>query len=94
MTGLPPIDQSKLPADVRAGGSQAISLYDAALSFEGVLDQQLTQALTDTLQPPDDSDQDAATSMELNMLPQALAQGLVADGGLGLAPSIYRSLAQ
>ena len=100
--GLPPIDQSLVPANVRAAGSKAVSLYDSALSFESILDQQLTQALTDTLQPTDSSDDDsdddstpdAATSMELQMLPQALSQDLAANGGLGLAPELYQSLSQ
>jgi Rod binding domain-containing protein len=99
---LPPIDQSLVPASVRADGSKAVSTYDAALSFESMLDQQLTQALTDTLQPSDDSDDDsddgtsmdASTSMMLQMLPQALSQDLASSGGLGLAPELYQSLTQ
>ena len=91
--GLPPIDQSLLPADVQAGGTQSVKLYEAALSFESVLDQQLTQALTDTLKPADDSNADAATSMTLQMLPQALSQEIASSGGLGLAPQLYQSLA-
>ena len=101
-SGLPPIDESLVPQSVRSAGTKAVSLYEAALSFESVLDQQLTQSLTDTLQPAsddsgDDSDgssSDASTSMMLQMLPQALSQSLAADGGLGLAPQLYQSLAQ
>jgi Rod binding domain-containing protein len=99
-SGLPPIDESLIPQSVRSQGTKAVSLYEAALSFESVLDQQLTQALTDTLQPQSDdssgdgSSADAATSMTLQMLPQALSQSLAADGGLGLAPQLYQSLAQ
>jgi Rod binding domain-containing protein len=100
-SGLPPIDESLIPQSVRSAGTKAVSLYEAALSFESVLDQQLTQSLTDTLQPPSDSNDDsdgsssdAATSMTLQMLPQALSQSLAADGGLGLAPQLYQSLAQ
>jgi Rod binding domain-containing protein len=100
--GLPPIDQSLLPASVRAGGAKSEQLYDQALSFESMLDQQLTQSLADSLQPPDDSDDgdddsdsggDAVTSTITQMLPQALSQGLMADGGLGLASQIYDSIA-
>ena len=91
--GLPPIDQSLLPADVRAGGTKSVQLYETALAFESVLDQQLTQALTDTLQPADGSTADAATSMTLQMLPQALSQQIASSGGLGLAPELYQSLA-
>jgi len=90
---LPPIDQSLLPGDVRAGGTKSVQLYETALAFESVLDQQLTQALTDTMKPVDGSDADAATSMTLQLLPQALSQQLASAGGLGLAPALYRSLA-
>ena len=96
--GLPPIDQSLLPASVRAGGAKSEQLYDEALGFEGVLDQQIAQSLADTLKPTDDSGDgsdsggDAVTSMMTQMLPQALSQGLIADGGLGLASQIYASL--
>ncbi|HEX7083899.1 MAG TPA: hypothetical protein VF186_07270 [Gaiellaceae bacterium] len=96
--GLPPIDQSLVPANVRAAGADAIKRYDAALSFEGMLDEQLAQALTQTLQGPGDGSDgdgtstDAATSLTLQLLPQSLAQGLVAAGGTGLAAQLYQSL--
>jgi Rod binding domain-containing protein len=99
---LPPIDQSLIPAGVRAGGSKDVELYEAALSFESMLSQQLTQSLTDTLQPSsddsddsdsdDDSSSDAGTSLTLSMLPQALSQSLESSGGLGLAPQLYEAL--
>ena len=99
--GLPPIDQSLIPADVRAGGAKDVQLYEAALSFESMLSQQLTQSLTDTLQPSSDgsdgdsddgSSSDAGTSLTLSMLPQALSQDLESSGGLGLAPQLYQAL--
>ena len=46
-SALPPIDQSLIPAGIRAQGPKAVELYDTALNFEGVLDQQLTQSLTE-----------------------------------------------
>jgi Rod binding domain-containing protein len=99
-SALPPIDQALIPADVRAEGSKAVQLYDTALSFEGVLDQQLTQSLTDTLDPSssdsdgsdDGSSPDAATSLMMQMLPQQLSQALVSNGGLGLASQLYQAL--
>jgi Rod binding domain-containing protein len=99
--GLPPIDQSLIPAGVRAGGSKDVQLYEAALSFESMLTQQLTKSLTDTLQPSQDdssddsgdgSSSDAGTTMTLSMLPQALSQDLEGSGGLGLAPQLYQAL--
>jgi Rod binding domain-containing protein len=101
--GLPPINLSAVPAGVRAQGAASIEKYEAALSFEGVLDQQLTQALASSLQSAadagssdgdsdDSSSSDPGTSMTLQMLPQTLAQSLVANGGLGLAPQLYTAL--
>lgn len=101
--GLPPIQSSAIPAGVREQGSAAVEKYEAALSFEGVLDQQLTQALASSLQgaadagsSDDGSDgsgsSDPSTSMTLQMLPQTLAQSLVAHGGLGLAPQLYTAM--
>jgi Rod binding domain-containing protein len=98
-TALPPIDQSAIPAGVRAQGPKAVALYDVALNFEGVLDQQLTQSLTNTLDPSDSGDgsddgstPDAATSLMMQMLPQELSQSLISSGGLGLAPQLYQEL--
>jgi Rod binding domain-containing protein len=102
---LPPIPESSIPAGVRAEGPKAVQLYDTALSFEGVLDQQITQSLANTLAPSDDSSDDgsddssddgsspdAATSLMMQMLPQELSQALIGAGGLGLAPQLYQEL--
>jgi Rod binding domain-containing protein len=103
---IPPIDQTLLPPAVRDGGPQAKQLYAAALSFEQQLTQQLTQALADSSQsdsgssdsgdPSDDSlvgQSDATSSMFTQMLPDAMAQGLSASGGVGLADQLYAMLA-
>lgn len=94
---LPPIDLSLVPASVRKAGDAEVKKYQSALSFEGMLDEQLAQSLTSTLQGSSDdgsgdSSTDAATSLTLQMLPQALSQGIVADGGLGLAGQLYTAL--
>lgn len=104
-SALPPIDPSAIPAGVREQGPKAVQLYDTALDFEGVLDQQLTQSLTNTLDPSDSADDsddsddsgdgtstDAATSLMMQMLPQELSQSLISSGGLGLAPQLYQEL--
>jgi Rod binding domain-containing protein len=104
-SALPPIDQALVPAAVRKAGPAAVKTYDTALSFEGVLDQQLAQSLTDTLQGSDASDDsssddgsddssstDPATSLTMQMLPQALSQGLISSGGIGLANQLYQAL--
>jgi Rod binding domain-containing protein len=94
---LPPIDLSLVPPSVRKAGDGEVKKYQAALSFEGMLDEQLAQSLTSTLQGSSDdgsgdSTTDAATSLTLQLLPQALSQGIVADGGLGLAGQLYTAL--
>jgi Rod binding domain-containing protein len=99
--GLPPIDQSLVPASIRKAGPAAVQKYDTALSFEELFDEQLAQALTQSIQDTSSSDDsgdtadtsdDAATSLTMQMLPQSLAQGVVASGGTGLAQQIYDSL--
>ena len=101
-SALTPIDQSQLPAAVQKGGQQAQQLYSTALQFEQVLVEQLTQQIDftgsdDDSDDSDDSDDgsggDGATSMYDQMLPDALAQGITNGGGIGLASSIYNSLA-
>jgi Rod binding domain-containing protein len=95
-TSLPPIDSALLPADVRKDGAKGRELFQAALGFEQVLERQLAQALVSTTDSSDsDSDSDetsGATDMYKQMLPDALAQGMAANGGLGLAPDLYKSL--
>jgi Rod binding domain-containing protein len=95
--GLPPIDQSLLPADIRTGSTQRKQTYEAALGFERSFIEQLTQTMAATAQPSDDSSStddsgdgtstgsDAATQSYMQMLPGTLADAMVANGGLGLA---------
>jgi len=87
MSGLPPIDASTLPADIRTGSPERKKTYEAALGFERMLLQQLTKSLADTAKPVDGSDQgeDAASATYKSMLPDTLADGLLSAGGLGLA---------
>jgi Rod binding domain-containing protein len=98
---LPPIDQSLLPADVRKGTSADRKEYATALGFERTLVNELTKAMADTAKPADGSDasdgsggdnQDAASSMYLQMLPDQLADSITQGGGLGLARTFYDSL--
>jgi Rod binding domain-containing protein len=102
--GTAPIDQSKLPADVRNAGPQAQQLYETALSFEQVLLGQLTQELQSSSSAIDgssgdngsdgsSSSSDSGDSMLMGMLPDAFAQGLTGAGGVGIARELYDSLA-
>ena len=83
------IDGSMLPADVRAAGPQARELYTAALGFERMLARELGRSLASAFEGEEGS---AGGEMYRQMLPDALADGLAAGGGLGLAPALYHSL--
>lgn len=79
MTVLPPIDQASLPADVRDGSSDARARYQAALGFERQLVAQLAKQLTKT------AGDSLGSGPYAQLLPDALADSIVAAGGLGLA---------
>jgi Rod binding domain-containing protein len=101
-TSMPAIDPTQMPAAVQKGGQKAEQLYSTALQFEQVLVQQLTQQIdftgSDSSDSSDDSSDssssDGTTSLYSQMLPDALAQGITNGGGIGLASSIYDSLAR
>jgi Rod binding domain-containing protein len=103
MTGVPPIDQSLLPAEVRNGSANDKKTYAAALGFERTLMGELTKAMAATAQP-DETDtgndsgddtsapQDSATSMYTQMFPDQIADSLEQNGGLGLAKNFYDAM--
>ena len=108
MSALPPIDQSLMPAEVRNGSAKDKQTYAAALGFEKTLMDELTKAMTATAQPDDsDTDpsddggddstssldqQDASTSMYMQMLPDQLSSALEQSGGLGVAQTFYDAM--
>jgi Rod binding domain-containing protein len=98
MSGVPPIDQSLLPADVRNGSASDRKTYSAALGFERTLVGELTKVMADTAKPAEqdgedgEQQQDSATSMYMDMLPDQLADGIQQNGGLGLAKNFYTSM--
>jgi Rod binding domain-containing protein len=97
VSGLPPIDQALLPADVRKGSSADRKTYAAALGFERALVQELTKAMAETAKPidggdGDDKPQDSASSMYMQQLPDQLADSVIQNGGLGLARNLYDSM--
>ena len=87
--GTLPIDSALLPADVRAEGAKARELYTAALGFERMLARELGRSLASAFEGEEES---GGSEMYRQMLPDALADGLAAGGGLGLAPALYHSL--
>ena len=102
---LPPIDTSQFPPDVRKAGPEAEKLYGAALQFEGMLVQQITDQMFQSVQDDSsDSSSDGSGSDTTggsgvsggpyqSLLPSTLADAITADGGLGLAHDLYRSMA-
>jgi Rod binding domain-containing protein len=99
---IPPVDLPtgvKLPPEVRAAGADVQQQYRSALSFERVLLGQLTKAMQATV-PTDGEDGEnggtsatsAATESYKKMLPDQMADALVAGGGIGLASDLVRSL--
>ncbi len=98
MTGTdatPPVDQSLIPANVRAGGAKAEQTYAVSLQFESMLVDQLTTQLAQSsgLDGSDDGSADGTnTSPYASMLPSAMTQAVTDGGGLGLAQQLYDSL--
>ena len=93
MSPIPPIDNALLPAEVRDGSATDKKSYQAALGFERMLLGELTKAMADTAKPSeDDQSGDAATTTYMQMLPDQLADAVTANGGLGLAKSIFDSV--
>ena len=95
MSGLPPIDHSLLPPDVRKASEGDRKTYAAALGFERALVNELAKTMADTAKPGDGDEsqsQDAASSMYLQMLPDQLSDAILQGGGLGLARDFYTSL--
>jgi hypothetical protein len=93
VNGLPPIDASLYPADVRKAGPKAERLYEAALGFERMLVSQLTTTLAQTAGADDGGDDsDSASQIYRGLLPGSLADSIQQGGGLGLAHDLYTSL--
>jgi len=103
---LPVVPETALPADVRKGSEKDKQTYQAALGFERELLSQLTQAMVDTTGSTDDSSSsdgstdstdassDPAIQAYNQMLPDQLADALIAGGGTGLAANLYQALRQ
>jgi Rod binding domain-containing protein len=84
LSGLPQVPESALPAAVRSGSAQDKQAYRAALGFEQVLLGQLVKSMT--------ADGPLSEGPYAGPVQDALASGLVANGGLGLATDLYRAL--
>jgi hypothetical protein len=85
---LPPIDSALLPADIRGGSQQRKEAYTASLGFEQLLVKQLTESLASSARSAMGGDSPYAS-----MMPQAMADGIMGAGGLGLARQLTDGLA-
>jgi hypothetical protein len=88
LAGLPPIDQASLPADIRTATPARKDAYEAGLGFERLLVQQLSQSLTDSAR-----DAMGGNSPYASLLPDALTDGVMTSGGLGLARQMADAIA-
>jgi Rod binding domain-containing protein len=102
----PPIANEALePASVRSGGAAAQKAYTSALDFESMLVQQLSQSLSQAggLGSAEGGEGEGGESdggeggegaggVLSSMLPQALTEGVMHDGGLGLAQQLMPAL--
>lgn len=91
---IPPVDLPAgvtLPPEIRAAGAGAQQEYRSALAFERVLLGQLTKAMQATV-PSSEEGASAATETYKNMLPDTIADAVIAGGGIGLASDLVRML--
>jgi Rod binding domain-containing protein len=86
---LPP--RSAIPADIRAKGPEAEKSFRAVLGFERTLLLELAKSLAETAKPTGEEDQglSAVSQSYRQMLPEAMADAVVANGGTGLAAQLY-----
>ncbi len=83
MTALPPVAESTLPREVRAGTAADREAYKTALGFERLLVAQLAeQALP----------QDDGAGLHGAAIQDAFADTLMNAGGLGLAAQIHAQI--
>jgi Rod binding domain-containing protein len=94
-SGLPPIDPTFEPASVRNGSPATQKAYAAALNFESMLVQQLSQSLTQTsgLGGGEDSESEGSSSDPVSsqlssLLPQTFTDSIMSHGGLGMAQQL------
>ena len=94
-SALPPISEAAMPREVREGSAEDKQTYRAALGFERVLVAQLAEQMAKAAKAgAEDEDAPAGQNVYEEMLTDALADGVIAGGGLGLAPDLYRTLRQ
>ncbi len=79
-----------LPPEIRSAGTGVQDEYRSALAFERVLLGQVTKAMQATIGGGEGAS--AATEAHKNMLPDTIADAIIAGGGIGLAADLVRAL--
>ena len=90
--GLPPVGAGALPPGLRDAPVATQREYRAALGFERVLLGQLTSVLAKNALGGSET-ASAASKAYQDLLPETLADSLVAAGGIGLAREVARQAA-
>jgi Rod binding domain-containing protein len=102
-TGLSIADEAHAPAAVRNGSSAVKQAYASAQSFEEMLMQQLSQSMLQSSglggegggegeEGSGEGSSGGEGGMLTSLLPQALTEGVMREGGLGLATQLMSSL--
>lgn len=91
------------PEAVRNGSTAVKSAYQQGLAFEEMLTEEMTKSLTEMGGLGEEGEEGSGgeggalgsggNSLVSSLLPQALAQGVVAGGGLGLAAQLANEAA-
>ncbi|HWX44133.1 MAG TPA: hypothetical protein VNY52_02300 [Solirubrobacteraceae bacterium] len=104
--GAPALDQAHAPASVRDGSKAVKQAYETAQGFEEMLLQQLSQSLVQSSGLTGEGDVAGEASSEegvgggpggggsmlTSLLPQTLAEGVMREGGLGIATQLMGAL--
>jgi hypothetical protein len=100
-SAIPVVNEALEPASVRNGSAAVKQDYQEALGFESVLVNELAQQLVSSSGLSSDGSQDAGTSATsgdasasdfASLLPSALTNSIMSNGGLGLAAQLMPSL--
>jgi hypothetical protein len=87
-SGLPIVDRSALPPDVRNASVKDQQSFRAALGFEQAL---LTQLLG-SVESLSEAGGEETPAAYKQLVPTTLAQAMSSQGGIGLARSLYESM--
>ena len=87
LSALPAVSDAALPRDVRAGSDADKKHYKAALGFEKVLLGQLVKEMTAATPSLTEGPRGDAVT-------EAMTDALANAGGIGLAPTLYKTLQQ